>query len=401
MRGKPILLALVLIIGPPNPGVFCADPGADTSTGLQITSGPYLQQPTGNAVTIVWRTNQKCVSRVEYGMDGELGDTAIRSRHGLVDANTTLHAIRLRNLRPGTTYQYRAVSKEIQKFGPYKVNYGDTVKSDVHTFTTLDRKKSDFSFLVLNDRHEKTKPLRAALRAVNWDAVDLVFLNGDMLNHLEGEEQVYRSLVDPCVESFAKRIPFIYVRGNHEARGYFARNLLRYFPTDTETYFHAFTHGPVRFVVLDSGEDKPDTSKEYSGLVDFDPYRKNQAQWLAQEIAGRAFKKARFRVVVFHIPPFHGNDWHGERQLRKHWAPLLDKGRVDLLLCGHTHRYARISPEKDQHTYPIVINDDDTAIRLDVSAKEMSGTVTRDDGLLIDRFTLPVKRTPLQKIFGN
>lgn len=59
-------------------------------------------------------------------------------------------------------------------------------------------------------------------------------------------------------------------RGNHETRGSFARQLKDYFFYPEGNYYTAFTRGPVRFVMMDSGEDKTDDNWEYSGLVSFD-----------------------------------------------------------------------------------------------------------------------------------
>jgi len=56
---------------------------------------------------------------------------------------------------------------------------------------------------------------------------------------------------------------------------------------------------PVR---MPPGEDKGDSGAEYTGLVDFDAYRREQAQWLRQEIGTQAFRKARFRVALAHMP---------------------------------------------------------------------------------------------------
>jgi hypothetical protein len=332
------------------------------------------------------------VSKVEYGAGEDLSQMAFRSEHGLIDADTTLHRVRLTGLRPGTPYRYRVVSKEIVKFEPYKVTYGTTVESGVHAFTTLDRSKERFSFIVLNDRHEKVKPLTKALGGVDWDGVDLVFLNGDMLNHIETEAQILRGVVDPCVRSFARRIPLVYVRGNHEARGSYARRLMDYFPAQTATYYYSFDHGPVHFIVLDSGEDKADTSNEYSGLVDFDRYRAVQARWLREDLRSEACRRARFRVALVHMPPFGGNNWHGEKEIRRQWAPLLDEGRIDLLLCAHTHDYARLAPEKGKHHFPIVIGDVDTVIRIDVAPSALSVRVSNDEQALVDESAITGQR---------
>ena len=53
--------------------------------------------------------------------------------------------------------------------------------------------------------------------------------------------------------------------------GQFSRHIPAYYAYPDDKYYYAFTRGPVRFVVLDSGEDKTDDSVEYGGLVGLRP----------------------------------------------------------------------------------------------------------------------------------
>jgi len=365
---------------------------------LQIIAGPYLQAPSETGVTVMWATNHKCVSKVEYGTspDGPTM-TAERSQHGLVDANITLHCVPLTGLKPGTCYYYRVVSTEMLDFQPYKVVFGDTVKSQDNRFTTLDANKDRFSFVVLNDRHEKTDLLAQALNSINWDGVDLVFFNGDTANHLTSEEQIFQSIIQPSTKVFAGRIPFVFVRGNHETRGSFARMLMNYFPSTTGRFYYSFSHGGVHFVILDSGEDKADSDPEYSGLTRFESYLEEETNWLKEEIRSESFRKARLRVVLVHIPPWDITETKGkfirEKYLWDHWGPLFNEGRVDLLLSGHTHKYAEVPPAEDKNQYPILIGGTDTIIRVDVAADHLSVTTFNNDGSLkskwFDRLTIP------------
>ncbi|MBN1347118.1 MAG: metallophosphoesterase family protein [Phycisphaerae bacterium] len=360
---------------------------------LAITHGPYLQQPTDTSMTVVWFTNRKCVSKVEYGTGEAIGSTAVSARHGLIDANTTRHAIRIAGLKPGTTYRYRVVSKEIVAFEAYKVTYGQTVIGDVHQFTTLDPAKGSFSFLTVNDIHNHDRQLRAMLEGASWEGVDLVFLNGDMINHFDSDEQIFSGFLDACVNVFAKNTPFFFVRGNHETRGVGARRLMDVFPGADGKFYTSFDHGGVHFIVLDSGEDKPDGDKEYSGLVAFDAYRAQQAAWLEADVRGEACREADFRIAVFHMPPYGGNNWHGETHLRKLWGPILNESGVDLVLCGHTHRFQRIDPAEDKNHYTLLIGGTDTVIRGQVGGKRLRVTVTRGpDSTTVDELSIAAKK---------
>ena len=149
------------------------------------------------------------------------------------------------------------------------------------------------------------------------------------------------------LELFAKEIPFVYVRGNHETRGKFARMLPNYLTTPRGKYYYSFDHGPVHFLVMDGGEDKDDTHWAYSGLADFDRYRDEQKAWLEKEIQTDAYKKAAFRIVLVHMPHRQSEDRHGVTDLHNKWRPLFNQGKIDLMISGHTHRYAVVEPKRN------------------------------------------------------
>jgi predicted phosphodiesterase len=346
-------------------------------TALAIIHGPFVQSPSETGVTLSWATSRKCVSRVEYRPESSTHWlTNIPAHHGLADADVTVHNVTITGLKPGTTYRYRAVSREIVEFKAYKVTFGATIASPECRFTTLDPRKPGTAFVVMNDRHENVVPLAASLASVAWANVDLVFFNGDMVNSVKDEAQLYRCVVDPCVKSFATCIPLVYVRGNHDTRGSFARRLLDYFPTDSGRYYYTLRQGPVLFLVLDSGEDKGDDNSEYAGLVDFEPYLRGEVAWLGRQIEEPAFRNAPFRVCVMHIPPARKPD---PKFVRPQWlldnvVPLLNRGKVDLLICGHTHHYATQPAGPNGLNFPMIIGGTDTVIRCDATAEQIGVT---------------------------
>ena len=314
-----------------------------TSLPLAILCGPFLQAPSETGVTVSWATSRKCVSRVEYRPESAKGWlTNCAVKHGLVEADVTYHSLALTGLTPGARYVYRVVSREIADFKPSRVTFGGTVISAEHAFTTLDARKPATSFVVVNDRHEKVAALAASLASVTWSNVDLVFLNGDMVDAVKSEQQLYQCVMEPCAQAFATDVPLVYVRGNHDTRGRFARRLPDYFPTDSGRFYYTLQEGPVVFLVLDCGEDKTDGSPEYSGLVQFEPYMRQQAEWLARAIEDPAFRKAPLRVCLLHMPPARRPDpkFIRPQWLMDHVVPLLNQGKVDLLITAHTHKYA-------------------------------------------------------------
>ena len=125
-------------------------------------------------------------------------------------------------------------------------------------------------------------------------------MNGDMLD-VHDISELYSGFMDVCVERFATRKPFYFVRGNHDTRGKDARKLKKYFDFPKDKYYYSFNQGPVRFIVLDSGEDKADNHQYYSKLADFDNYRLEELEWLKKEIEKDEFKDALFKLSLIHI----------------------------------------------------------------------------------------------------
>jgi predicted phosphodiesterase len=363
---------------------------------LEIITGPCLQNPTETSITILWVTDSNCTSWVEYGTDKSLGQKAISSRFGLIDANQKIHRITITGLTAGTTWFYKVYSKEIVKFAPYEVMYGETKSSDIYNFRTCDREKNVVSFIVFNDIHGHKEALLQMLENAKKEPYDLVFLNGDIISHIDSREQIVQSIIQPCVQSFAKYIPLVYVRGNHETRGEFARQMPEYFIVSNSGYFGSFDDGPIHFVVMDSGEDKEDSHKEYNGLVDFENYLNQQQTWLEKEIQSNAFKKAPFRVVLLHMPieAIPQIDYVPTTYCSK-LRPLFEKAKIDLMICGHTHQPMIVLP-KPGRSYPIIIgggklktqSKNYTTIRVDGTNRKLKIAIVRCDGKVIDSYIL-------------
>jgi len=369
-------------------GVLFSSPAC----ALEIVAGPCLQSPTETTMSIVWVTDVNCTSWVEYGSSEQTLDRkAITSRHGLIDADQTIHRITIEGLSSASTYYYRICSKEILKFESYKVTYGQTRTGDVCHFYTLSKNKSDFSFIVLNDIHQRNDLFKRLIEQSASKPYDLVFLNGDIISDINNSFQIIDYALKPCADLFAKTTPMIYVRGNHETRGKYARMLPDYLALPNDRFYYAFDHGPVRFIILDGGEDKTDDNAAYSGLVDFDRYRIQQKHWLQSEIQSEAFKKAPFKIVVVHMPPISSQQWHGSDHLYEQWRPVFNEAKIDLMICGHTHKYEVVQPKPGISDYPVMIggkpaDKEATVIRVDVTQDKLDAVMTTDEGKIVGTY---------------
>jgi predicted phosphodiesterase len=389
-RAAVVVLAVLLALG----GWAAAGAARQVDAeAFAVTHGPYLQLPSATSVTVVWHTNRPAVARVEYGENGRLDHVTMTARHGLIENDRTAHAIRLEGLAPGVTYAYRIVSREFAGYEKqHIVRWGATVTGETYRFTTLDPKAGPYSFVVVSDIHENRQRLDTLLAPVDWKTVPFVVFDGDMVNDFMDLDQPFAGFLDTSVTRFARTIPFVYVRGNHDVRGRYARRLADYFPTEQGRAYYSFDHGPVHVVVLDSGEDKVDTHEYYNGLVAFEPYRREQAEWLARDLAGAAARAARFRVILSHIPP-DGATGFAIQDVRAAWHDIASRGGVDLWLSGHTHRYLNLDPAPDRNPYRLVIGAPDTLTRVDVTSAKLDVTVTRETGEMVGQATVPSRES--------
>lgn len=349
---------------------------------IEIVNGPYLQNMSENETTIVWTTNSDAVSWVELAPEGEDSFYAkererfYESSHGNKVIGR-LHRVTIGNLEPGTTYRYRIFSKEVLSYEGHRIMYGNIASTNVYnkqplTFTTFDRNRERIAFKVVNDIHGKNDNLSSMLGGDIKKNSDLVIFNGDMISMLNDERQIFTGFMDRATELFASEVPVFLARGNHESRGKASSQLIDYFPTNNGQFYYAFRHGPVHFMILDGGEDKPDSDIEYSGLSLFDDYRSEVKRWIEKQAADPDFLSAPFRVVVMHIPPT-GSTWHGTLDLADKYLPALNGARIDIMLCGHTHNYLYTpGGEVPGISFPVLINDDETWLDIESTQDKMT-----------------------------
>lgn len=356
---------------------------------------PYLQAPTNDGITIMWLTNQLCLNWVEYGETENLGTKAQQCTHGMMNTNSKINTVTLTNLKPNTPYFYKVFSKQILDFRPYKITFGDIISSETYSFQTLNPKAEELSWLILNDIHDRPESFGELLQLNQKKPYDFVFLNGDMFDYQTDENQIINHLLNPC-SLFSTNKPFMFVRGNHETRGKYSRNLLDYYYNYDKKEYYTFKMGPVFTIVLDTGEDKKDSHPVYGGTVNYDSYREEQAVWLEKQMKSKAFKNAPFRVVMMHIPHYHSDEEHGTTECRRLFGALFEKYKIDLFVAGHTHEYGMFEPNKD-HSYHFVIGGGPetgtrTLIHINANSKVLNLQMLNDSGKEIGLFRLKTKR---------
>jgi len=359
---------------------------------VKITSGPNIQIIDNNSIAILWTTNKNSTAYLEYGPDKNHLKKAFMSSDGLVEANTKYHKVVV-PFPQHSSIVYRILTTKINHSYQNNVNYGNTVLSDFKNYTDPSL-KDKLVFYTLNDVHENTNIYKKFLAKKDYD---FVVLNGDTVNTLDNTSDIINKLLKPLSTYTNGEKPFYFVRGNHETRGGAARDLSNYLAFPNNKYYYTFSLGPVFAIVLDSGEDKLDSDKEYSGLVDFENYRQLQTKWLQTIYESDEYKNAKYKIAFVHIPlsMYETNSFSPLKNYEQDWSDLLKKTKIDVVFSGHTHVPALINSDHTESSFPTIIGggppenqDEYVAIRTEVTKTAMKISFVRFDGVVVEEYTI-------------
>jgi hypothetical protein len=175
---------------------------------------------------------------------------------------------------------------------------------------------------------------------------DLAYDNG---RSPETSLQFLRNYSRQMVDRQGRLIPLIPCIGNHEVDGSYnqPRSRAASYLSLFDGFYPERTYG-----VLDIGD--------YLSLVLLDtghiaPIGGEQTDWLAATLAAR--QDRQHLIVANHVPAYpsyrapeakDGAPGAGAAQ-RKHWSPLFEKYKVDVVLEHHDHTFKRTHPLTDGH----------------------------------------------------
>jgi putative purple acid phosphatase len=367
---------------------------------IKVTHGPWICDMDSTGTTIVWVTDVPGMSWVEiapdsadhfYGRARQRYYDVLAGRKVLMDS---VHRVRIEGLKPDTKYRYRVFTQEVAEWRYDDwVTLGKTACTDVwrgkpHEFKTFPAKPREVTFLVLNDIHERAQFMKDLCKNVDFKKLDFVLLNGDMSNRLRNQQHMMEAYLDTCVRMFATHTPLFFNRGNHELRGQFADYLYRYFPTNNGKYYRVQHVAGIDFLFIDTGEDKPDEDIEYSGIVNYDQYREEEARWLRGLRESKQVGKHPL-IVFSHIPPTL-QKWHGPYHLQKTLMPELNKMNVSVMLSAHLHAFGYQEPN-EVINFPNLVNSNNTYLLCRIANGRMEVDYVGLKGKDKKHFTFPLK----------
>jgi len=267
------------------------------------------------------------------------------------------------SLKPGTTFQYRVskngkviFSSEAESLKSPGQPYRIAISGDMGAGSNTAKKIAYEIF--------KTKPDMLAI------AGDIVYNRGLASEYTTKFWPVYnKDDADTLGAPLMRSIPFVASVGNHDAS---TRDLNTY--PDALAYYHfweqplngpngkeggAFVPALVgsdanKKAFYDGAGDKYPNMTNFSfdqgnahwTVIDSNPYVdwnvSTLRDWVAKDLVAAA--NATWRFVLYHHPCFNSSRAHYEQQQMRLIAPILEKGKVDIVFAGHVHNYQRTYP---------------------------------------------------------
>lgn len=289
---------------------------------LRMIVPPYLQFVTQDSMTVMWETSRPASSIVHYGETAELGYTES------IEADATIHEVRLEDLTTHMGYFYKIESTD---------SLGRTIETPVSTFQTAVADDAPFAFAVISDTQDGPEVVDAIAEMAWAQRPNFVLIPGDLVSTGTNKSH-WTGHFFPNMRPLIERVAFFPVLGNHEQN---ARHYYDYMSLPEPEYYYTFTFGNAQFFIIDSNKEVGPGSEQYA--------------WLERELRAST---ARWKFVSCHHPAYssdendYGDMWkgkssHGDLRIRE-LTPLYDKYGVDIIWNGHIHSYERTWPIHDE-----------------------------------------------------
>lgn len=360
------------------------DPFLGTQGEPLKVGAPCLQSPAETTMGVSWAVSGLSKGVVEYADNPAMINARVQKSggYGLLPIDTSALQVRLTGLKPATRYWYRTVTTPFTDYSNiYDAKLGEPVVSKIYSFSTLGSGARSH-FCAINDTHARWKSYQLVAAKLKELAPAAVIWNGDATNTTQKKSTAVKIFLNPPIDDsdWAAELPTMFENGNHDFRGsWISRKEEVVLPRDPAErrsdqwdlkWNFAVRIGEIAAIGLDTGEDKPDGHPKWFGLANFSPYRKAQAEWLAEQFKRPEIAAAKFKVVFCHIPLFAApgsaayphdgvvidpEDFaHWSRECSELWGQTLENAGVRLVVCGHQHGY-RFDPPSDGRNWAQVV----------------------------------------------
>jgi 3',5'-cyclic AMP phosphodiesterase CpdA len=307
----------------------------------------HAPRPLPDRIVLTWRgdpaTTQAVTWRTDPSVPRSVAEYAIANESGRelkpasVAATTVpftsslgaahYHSAEFTGLTPGTLYAYRV---------------GDGVNwSEWFHFRTASQEARRFSFIYFGDaqndvRTHWSRVFREAFRESPRAAFTLHA--GDLINNAHHDGQWGEWFGAPGWVNAT--IPVVPAPGNHEYAKLDEKDAAapRVLSRNWRVQFTLPENGPAGEAELRETAYYVDYQGTRIVALDSNTRQAEQVAWLRTVLKDNP---NRWTVLTFHHPIFSPARDRDNPKLRELWKPLIDEFKVDLVLTGHDHTYAR------------------------------------------------------------
>ncbi len=369
MRSLAVLGMLTAVV------LFALSPFASAGgpAPLTILKGPWVQNVTTTAITVMWQTNLAGDSRVDYG------PTASYGQHVSHATAMTLHEVRLTGLTLDARYHYHVTSAA-----------ATSVSSADHTFQTAVASGTPFRFAVYGDSRTNPADHAAVVKSILASAPRFVLHTGDIIADGTKDANWVRDFFTPAAPLIAD-LPLFPCLGNHErnAAFYYDYFSLPHGGGDHNERWYSFDYGDAHFTVLDTDADYAPGSPQYA--------------WLVSDLKHAA---APWKFVVHHHPAYSSGAHGSTEKVQRYLVPLYEQYGVAMVFNGHDHHYElsqkagvyyivtggggapQYAPNLHPNRYQQHAEETLHHCTLDISGTTATFRAVRTDGSVLDTVTL-------------
>ncbi len=292
---------------------------------------------TGDPATtqsVTWRTDNSIhTAYAEIAIAGDNRDfvndaVQLTATTELLESNlgpAHYHSVSFESLEPSTVYAYRV---------------GDGVNwSEWIHFTTASNEAAPFTFVYFGDAQNDVKShWSRVVREAYSDAPRAAFMlhAGDLINNAHNDGQWGEWYY--AASHIHRMIPCIATPGNHEyaaSEGVVGTLGGRVLSDHWRPQFAFPENGP-------EGLEETAYWIDYQGVrivsLNSNALQNEQVAWLRDVLGDNP---NTWTIITFHHPIYSSGAGRDNAALRELWQPIFDEFRVDLVLQGHDHTYAR------------------------------------------------------------
>lgn len=340
-----------------------------------------LTEDPSHSFAVNWRTEQGVKQGIlEIAKETHGPDFLLKGNRKQIEAKTQIfenenigdkeplvkaayHSVLVDELEAGTTYVYR-------------VGDGSDDENNWSEWFQIETPSADenesFGFIYFGDAQNSVKSMWSRVIRKSYQMmpkVDFMLHAGDLINHSESNREWGEWF--HAGSYIHATVPSIMTPGNHEYKNDTLSalwrpqfNLPKNGPSEkvSETCF-ALDYQNMKLVSIDALSLQSDENS-----------RKAQVKWLDSVLASNTKK---WITLTMHYPIYSTAEGRDNTILREAIKPLIDKYKVDLVLQGHDHTYAR-GYDQNQGQGLTVVQDAGTVYAVSVSGPKMYTSQDQD-----------------------